>query len=1140
MEDREASSLLERYRRDRRKLLEFLLSSGLAKELRTPSGPTTSLSHIDFDNLSADYVLDRLSSGAVVDVSEASKKYLNELDYPVTIHSQSGTSYYLVSEPESVGSPPRRAPPPLEEKRTVEKVSSSSSRQMDSLNEENTATAGDDYGRKYKSNTIKHVKVPPLGLPNLRTGLSDDDLQKSAYEILLASVVYSGVEIYVVEEKKKEKNAKFLLGLKNKKEKPHAQSHSLDRHSNLIRTIRLQMQISEAMDLCVRRRLQLPTRRTYGKTDIPQISLGLLNSIFKSDFLHEKSYMQWKSRQVGVLEELLQYSVNLAAPEQLTIKSSLANIRNSERWDMALSPSERVEVLSTIKHVASKLSSLPGRFGIESETCYWTAGYHLNMRLYEKLLFSVFDSLDESQLIEEAEEILKLIKLTWPILGITQKIHDAIFGWVLFQQFVETDEAKLLEYAILELQKVASVEDDDKERIYTDSLACLRQCGGNEVKLSLIQAIFFSISSWCIGKLQDYHLHFSQQPGNFKRVMTLVATVGIPTSSSHGDIKMGLTSFNVSDNNSSKIIKSFVESSIETAYNRISSSVDLESKVERKHPLCLLANELKLIVEREIKVFYPVLRHWCPESGTIIAIRLHHIYGEKLEKFLKEVLCLSEDAQSVLPVARLLDCDLTKLYMLACGENSHDLHHYPIGEVAKRIILDWVIARHSHILEWTGRAFDIEEWEPLSSQQRQAASIVEVFRIIEETVDQLFGLNLPMDITNLQALLSIIFHTLDAYLVKMVNQLVEKNHLYPSAPPLTRYKETSMQIMKKKLLECILLDDNVINKLNNLTVSKLCVRLNTLKFIQNQIDVLEDGIRKSWALVSQSDKEIWAKKEPQELTCGEEVDELFATTFNIIRDTSSHAISKICDFIGPRVVFWDLRDAFISGLYRGNVEGARLDSVLPHFDTVLDHVCGLIDDCLRDLVILSICKASLEGFAWVLLDGGPSRAFSDSDVTLLEDDLAMLKEFFVADGEGLPYSLVEQEAKFAERILDLYSLETESVIQILMTASEQISLGLESHDHDHMHVLNVHTLMRVLCHKRDAEASRFLKTQYQLPMSSEYEDTPSKDSTYVSPLIPVLLKRSTSFHGNKKSHGSFNSFKKKIQEATLEIRNVGW
>lgn len=31
-----------------------------------------------------------------------------------------------------------------------------------------------------------------------------------------------------------------------------------------------------------------------------------------------------------------------------------------------------------------------------------------------------------------------------------------------------------------------------------------------------------------------------------------------------------------------------------------------------------------------------------------------------------------------------------------------------IGEVAKPIILDWVIAQHSRILEWTGRASDFE------------------------------------------------------------------------------------------------------------------------------------------------------------------------------------------------------------------------------------------------------------------------------------------------------------------------------------------------------------------------------------------------------------------------------------------------
>lgn len=31
-----------------------------------------------------------------------------------------------------------------------------------------------------------------------------------------------------------------------------------------------------------------------------------------------------------------------------------------------------------------------------------------------------------------------------------------------------------------------------------------------------------------------------------------------------------------------------------------------------------------------------------------------------------------------------------------------------IGELSKPIILDWVISQHSHILEWSGRAFDIE------------------------------------------------------------------------------------------------------------------------------------------------------------------------------------------------------------------------------------------------------------------------------------------------------------------------------------------------------------------------------------------------------------------------------------------------
>lgn len=56
----ETLSLLQRHRRDRRKLLEFILSTGL---IRTPSGDSLDLSAVDLDAISVDYVLECLESG---------------------------------------------------------------------------------------------------------------------------------------------------------------------------------------------------------------------------------------------------------------------------------------------------------------------------------------------------------------------------------------------------------------------------------------------------------------------------------------------------------------------------------------------------------------------------------------------------------------------------------------------------------------------------------------------------------------------------------------------------------------------------------------------------------------------------------------------------------------------------------------------------------------------------------------------------------------------------------------------------------------------------------------------------------------------------------------------------------------------
>lgn len=59
-------------------------------------------------------------------------------------------------------------------------------------------------------------------------------------------------------------------------------------------------------------------------------------------------------------------------------------------------------------------------------------------------------------------------------------------------------------------------------------------------------------------------------------------------------------------------------------------------------------------------------------------------------------------------------------------------------------------------------------------------------------------------------------------------------------------------------------------------------------------------------------------------------------------------------------------------------------------------------------------------------------------------------------------------------------------------------------------------------------------------ISAEYDDTPSEDSTLRSPLISDLLNRSSSFHWTNNGPSSFKSFKKKLQEATSDIRNMAW
>lgn len=166
--------LLQSYRRDRRKLLEFILSAGLIKEVRTPSD-----TEIDLDNLSVDHVLDCVKSGGVINISEATRKYYDGSAYAPMVHSQFGNSYFLISDPDIAGSPPRRVPPLVDVNRTTN-CASRSAGQLNPSIFESVTRYGDANGVKFGAESVTplepvdHAKVFTLGLASPKTGILKD------------------------------------------------------------------------------------------------------------------------------------------------------------------------------------------------------------------------------------------------------------------------------------------------------------------------------------------------------------------------------------------------------------------------------------------------------------------------------------------------------------------------------------------------------------------------------------------------------------------------------------------------------------------------------------------------------------------------------------------------------------------------------------------------------------------------------------------------------------------------------------------------------------------------------------------------------------------------------------------------------
>ena len=126
------------------------------------------------------------------------------------------------------------------------------------------------------------------------------------------------------------------------------------------------------------------------------------------------------------------------------------------------------------------------------EACHWADGYPLNVLLYCSLLQTIFDLRECTVVLDEVDELLELIKKTWPTLGINRILHNVCLAWVFFQQYVITGQVEP------DLVAVALT-------VLVDVAADTKQGSRDPLYVKVLLSALGGMQEWSEKRLLDYH-----------------------------------------------------------------------------------------------------------------------------------------------------------------------------------------------------------------------------------------------------------------------------------------------------------------------------------------------------------------------------------------------------------------------------------------------------------------------------------------------------------------------------------------------------------------------------------------------------------------------------------------------------------
>ncbi|KAK9087803.1 hypothetical protein Syun_030197 [Stephania yunnanensis] len=695
---------------------------------------------------------------------------------------------------------------------------------------------------------------------------------------------------------------------------------------------------------------------------------------------------------------------------------------------------------------------------------------------------------DETLVLDEVDELLELMKKTWPILGINKFMHNVCFTWIFFQQYIATGQVEqdLLGASLAVLAEVTNdVKKSDKEQVYG----------------KILSVAMNSIQSWSDQKLLSYHENFqSGGAGLMENILplTLSATKIINEELSSYGNEEEVASTGATGNRVDFYIRSSLRNAFAKRLQKIANVVSSEVEENSSETLLRLAEGTEELALEEKDKFSPVLKKWHPIAAGIASMTLHNCYGLVLQKYLADVSTLTNEAIEVLKRADKLEKDLVQVVVedsVDCEDGGRaiirEMVPYEIDNLFSSLLKTWIDDRMKRLRECLERAKDTETWNPKSKTEPHAQSVAEIMRMARETVEDLF--EIPVGISNELVMdlvegLELVFQDY----ISFIASCGSKQNYIPQLPPLTRCSQHSKFIdLWKKAAPCKSgienkrrvgpADGNHPRPSTSRGTQRLYIRLNSLYYILSHINSLDKLL-----VISPRQKPSVQKHESNSGRYLAVSTSFFGHALSSIQTAIQH-VSEVAAY---RLIFLDSNFVFYECLYLEDVVNARIRPALRILKQNLTLLCAILADKAQPLAVKEVMRATFEAFLMVLLAGGGSRIFSVADHDMIEEDFDSLKRVFCSCGEGLiGEESVEKEAETVEGVLGLMAQYTEQLVEdFSIVACEVSGLGVVGSGQKvpmppttgRWNRADPNTILRVLCHRNDKIANQFLKKTFQL------------------------------------------------------------